>query len=686
MASVNVAYHPSEKLQSIYQPKEANFFQALDVQSKRIDTLEPVNKQQAQDSFILQQPQPYMSLKFKDRQVYKITAKDRTIAPTDTVVGTSPSIIADWAKCVDNGALSKQLSGLSIKWGGSTLESTRDDRNPWLYEVKSAQLDLEKCERYGLSPLALDGVGNLDRVMSSGTLSFADIQGITAHSKVPPLKDPNMVTMSEFAKKIDVMNSNVRVRIMDGSQPGDIVPVYTDLASPATPLTTVNNNANFFGQWIPTATTGGAVFYNATEGVQCVFYIEVIEYLMDDFLKTPYQKNELENCVQVTPASFVNFNFSYDTNYIQNGLYKFAAKSTTDASAVVERQPELHKLTVETFDITTPPQEGYSLKILAYRPTKVEAAQKQIANAGTASFDIIDQSDSVLPPYLLISADPQLYTGDQNSTLNAVKNIASYSTFTPANIEECTIQIGQSTITENISIDEMFKMSNDLMNNPKLAQWAQGKGHFVEYSVSALNNSSNYISRNRGCPFLLLDLGKLSLKSAKDCAQLLPNVNYGLPQTIRIKFKVRAQNISGTPSLYYYPHVYKFYPYIYSQVEGRAMEKNRIEVPYADAIDIITNLNTWHRDLSLDLTANGWYEDAMSYLWDNRGSLIRKGLKGIRVGRNVLQTGVDILNNAEKVAKHFGYTVDEPTAGSKGNQNQQQNQQQSRRSGAVTFK
>lgn len=669
--STVIEYHPDEKLNFVYQSPNLVFKQDIGPMNKRFDTLQPTNAQLTQDSFLLQQPQDYLNLRIKKRDVYKVTGKAKTVAPAVGVVGTSPALIVagqNWA--VDNFCLSKQMKSISIKWGNNELQSTQDERNPWLYEMKSATYDLDECERHGLVPLLTSGMGNIEQYLGVGTVGRNDMgqYNLATLPNVPVAQNPSLAPSMQLAQKNQTQASNVRVRIM-GDIAGEIAPVYTDLATPATAVVTRNDHPNFLGVWVPligyvNTANPGLPFYNAVEGVQAVYYVEVTEYLMDDFLTTPYQKNKSDKCIKVTPASMINFNFQYDTNYISNGLMKFGSFSQGSTLAV-ERQPNESKITLETFQLTTPPRSDYSLKLLTFRPTRVEGKSAILANGASTTFEIFDQSDVVLPPIIALSADPQFYNGDQNGALAVADDACSWNTFFPAKITDVEIQIGQVTVTENIPIEELQRMSADIINNDKLANWVNCKGNLFKYTTSQNASGSNQFSQNRGCPFLFIDVAKLALRNSIDCSQMVPNVEYPVPQTIKIKYTVQAQGgLYLLGNVTYYPHVYKFYPYIYEQRAGEALRKYRLQMGYLDSANLISYSNASnYGPVDLTMIGNGWFDDLKNFVKDNASSIGKTLLKGVRLGEQFTRDSEnETLKNLNKglrtvsdVAKQYGY-------------------------------
>jgi hypothetical protein len=212
-------------------------------------------------------------------------------------------------------------------------------------------------------------------------------------------------------------------------------------------------------------------------------------------------------------------------------------------------------------------------------------------------------------------------------------------------------------------------MSTDLMNNPKLANWCNAKGQMFIYNT-AIDGAAgnNKIVRDVGCPFLLINVAELALRSGADCSQLVPNVEYPNPIVMKIKFTVRAQASSASGVLTaanYYPHVYKFYPYIYEQKPGHSMSTpTRLQARYSDAADVINNAN-WHDSGAVDLTmiGNGWFDDLKDYAQRNAASIGRNIIKAVRLGeqftRDSANETVQKINHGLKtvsdVAKHYGY-------------------------------
>ena len=673
-----ISYQPDEKLKFVYQPADVVFNQTLGPQNKRFDTLKPTNAQNSQDSFLVQQPQDYMNLRIKKRDVFKVTATAKTITPTATVIGTCPGILIPGQNMfVDNFCLSKMTNSLSIKWGNNELASTRDDRNPWLYEMKSATYDLEACERYGLVPQLTSGMGNISNFLGTGAISkfyTGQYTGVTPQL-ISNQQSPALYPSMQLAEKNQIVSSNIRVRIMcsaDGDE-AKYNPVFTDKAAAPTALSATRINQAYPDIWVPYVTAGtetapGSLFYNATEGVQGVYYLEVTEYLMDDFLTTPYQKNKADKCVKVTPASMINFNFGYDENYIANGLFSFGfVGAPGDWTDSVERVPAESKITIETFNLTAPPRSDYSMKILTFRPTRVEGQSQDFNNGASKTFEIFDQSDTVLPPIISISADPQFYNGAQWNKISGSINVASWNAFFPANITAVEIQIGQTTITENISIDDLKRMSADLINNPKLANWVNGNASLMTYPSNNTNGSINRMVQNRGCPFLLIDLAKLALRNSVDCSQMVPNVEYPTPQTIKIKFTVQAQSGNGLPALgtlTYYPHVYKFYPYIYEQRAGRPLEKTRLFARFVDSAELINSHNFYDNGpVDLTMIGNGWFDDLKDFVKTHAASVGKRLLQGVRLGESLTRDSENdtiknvnhALRTVSDVAKHYGY-------------------------------
>ena len=676
--SSSISFMPDEKLKYVYQSPEIVYSQTLGPQNKRFDTLQPTNAQNSQDSFLVQQPQDYMNLRIKKRDVFKVTAKAKTILPTATIVGTCPGILIPGQNMfVDNFCLSKMTNSVSIKWGNSELASTRDERNPWLYEMKSATYDLEACEQYGLVPQLTSGMGNLTEYLGVGAISknyYGAYTGVTPQL-LSNQQSPTLYPGMQLAEKNQTISSNVRVRIMcsaDGDS-ANYDPVFTDLSAAPVALFATRDNAAYPNIWVPVTVSGAGsivpanLFYNSTNaGVQGVYYIEVTEYLMDDFLTTPYQKNKSDKCVKVTPASMINFNFGYDEKYISNGLFGFGfVGGVADFSDVIERVPAESRITIETFNLTAPPRSDYSLKILTFRPTRVEGKSAILASGTSTTYEIFDQSDTVLPPIISISADPQFYDGGQWSAINALVNVSQWNTFFPARITAVEVQIGQTTVTENISFEELQRMSADLINNPKLANWINCKGSLMYYPNNNIAASMNRLVQNRGCPFLLIDVARLALRNSVDCSQMVPNVEYPVPQTIKIKYTVQTQAVNGIPALApltYYPHVYKFFPYVYEQRAGQPVAKYRLQARFSDASAIINEANHYSSGpVDLTMVGNGWFDDLTSWAKNNVESIGRAAIKGVRLVENLTRDNenwknVNLLTKTvSDVAKNYGY-------------------------------
>jgi hypothetical protein len=664
-------YSYGENGKFVYQPKDFALNQTIEPVGRRLDKINPNNASIDQDTFILQQPRGYMNLKIKKTDVYTVSITDQTIKPA-TGGGTSPALLDNFDWIVDNFAQSKAINGIRIDWGNSSLESTRNDRNPWLVEVKSTQFDLEACKRYGLSPMAFSGIDQLDDVMSSGVLNGTDVNTIGYQNVLPTNNQQDMRV--PFFDKQQTLSSQKRVQIL-----GVKFTTTQQANGSPIPLTAQFGVNGYPNVWVPM--NNGVLYYSENDNfLTGTYQIQVTEYLVDDFLTTPYQKNKTEKCIAVSPASFVTFGFQYDRNYIQNSLIQYGGKSSNPGGniATCVRNPSQSQIEVETFDFSLPPKEGYSLKFLSWRPSRIEVPTFKLGSDKTSAQIVInDQTSDILSQYYLISALPEMWTGNINSALPEGTNVQQHSPYLPGDITECSIQVGQTTITDNIPLSELKKMSADLMKNPALADWVSNTAEYIRWQDSMVLPK---LSRNKGCPFLLLDISKLSLLNSTDCLQQMPNVKYPVVQSVKITYKIQSPKSeiiwsdNNLPT--YTPHVYKFYPYLYEQREGVEMKKTQLFTSFEEAARILNDRNmvdnrvpgtfinnSYVPQLDYSMIGSGWFEDVTDF-FKTHGSTIAKALMGaVRLGESITRDiphpyaqaankGLDIVSN---FAKSYGY-------------------------------
>jgi hypothetical protein len=673
MADTLIMPEYSPKLDFVYQPKQIQLETKIEPMARRLDKATLVTRTQQQDSFMYNQGKKFMNLQILKRDQYTVTLRDQTVAPgtgagSNPVTATQSGILNEFNFWPDNFCQSKAINAVKITCGDLTLESDQNERNPWLVEVKSSQFDLEECERYGQYPLFCDGLGSFNNnVLPVGPLSQNTVGSFTDAKDLPPMRNLNFAVFVDGVKQIQGMKK--RWRVVG-------VPTFKDPTGTVANLTAIKkhngtqNTELGEGEWVPYDPAGASWYYGPLEGK---YVIEVEEYLVDKYLTTPYQKSKEPKCIKIAPQLYAQFFFNYDTNYISNGMFKWnpnnsqaGTNNATQHKMTVQRMPEQSSITIESFDILNPPPNGFDFKLITWEPKRIEAITQTVApGATTGDITINDANDDILAKYMLISYLPEFWTGNYNDTLaTAGCGPNTFSSYCPALITKCDIQIGQNTITQNIDINEQRKMAKDLINNPSLAPDIDAK-KIIRYI-----NRSAVFNMETGCPFLLLDLEKLSLES-RDYNQQMANVQY--PTLQQIKIILQIKNITNTKNnvtpqtLVYTPHIYKFYPFKTVQYEGGKSEHKQIFLSYQSADQILSSNLEVNPYMNFDMIkGGGWFDDARSsvtkFLKDNGQDILRMLVRGIRTGEEMTRGRSGhlgdlntILNVGSDIAHNFGY-------------------------------
>jgi hypothetical protein len=550
------------------------------------------------------------------------------------------------------------------------LKDGTDLRNPFLYEVKSAQFDLEECEHYGQMPLQDSGRGGLYRSHSSGPLSRTD------ESIISPVafQGANPLDFAETALK---SQGGVAWRYMNNGQTrAKIVSATFNINGVDRFAST--NVPGYLGEWVPmTDANGSAVAANIGYGIIIGTYqILVEEYLIGHFLTTPYQKNKRPKVIKIKPWNFVKLDFGWDTNYIQNGMFKIATNklsyisqpgfdalaNTFHALSVVRNtaigDATNNAIELRSFDLLVPPPKEYMLRMLAWEPSAMQAATVSVDltdnAASSTAITVLDQTSNILPKYYLIGADPKLYNGEQTAKL-IVGGLGqcNVSTFMPAQITSCRIEINQTNITENVPISELIKMTQDIVQNPELRDIIGANQLLTQY------DPSQFLYSKGGCPFLLLDIDRLNMMSAKD-GQLVSNVEYPTVQTVKITFTIKAQFFNfkaGNAALTFYPHVYKFLPYTYAQIAGQPIDRRQLFASFRDATEAILHPEqNIMAEFDMDMIAGGWFDDAKLYFGDRIRDVGKSVIDGVRFLESASNHVGKFANNISNYSKdNWGY-------------------------------
>jgi hypothetical protein len=673
----------SEKLNVMYEDNQAAVINStIEPLTKRIDKIGATNSSSLQDSFTFQEGKDYMDMQIKKSNlftvVYSCYTQPSTLdvnndIATAATTGTHPAPLNNWNWTVDNFALSKAINNITISVGQSELKDGTDMRNPFLYEVKSSQFDLEECKHYGQMPLQDSGRGGLVRTHSAGPLSRAEEAVLLgpAFTAASPLDFVEAALKSEGGVAWRYMNNGqTRAKIQSVSF---TVGGVGRLANSAVP--------GYNGEFVPvTADLNGLPSNNIVYGaVVGTYKILVEEYLIGHYLTTPYQKNKRPKVIKIRPWNFVKLDFGWDTNYIQNGMFKISTNKLSYENAGFDAfangnhvfnatrdittglASENNAIELRSFDLLVPPPDEYMMRMIAWEPTAVQSSvvsidlkDKQLA---TTPFSVLDQTSNILSKYWLIAADPKLYNGEQQAKLKAGGlGQINVSTLMPAEIKSCRIEINQTNVTENVPISELVKMTQDIINNPELRDVVGANQLLTQYGVSQYEYSKG------GCPFLLLDIDRLNMMSAKD-GQLVSNVEYPTVQTVKISFTVQAQyhNFRGanglTTTLTYYPHVYKFLPYAYSQIAGQPIVRNQLFATFRDATEAILHpQQNIPAEFDLDIIGGGWFDNVKLYFGDRIKDVGKSVIDGVRFLESASNHVGKFANNVSEYSRdNWGY-------------------------------
>lgn len=647
----------SEKLNYLYEDRNAaGFNSVIEPLTARTDRVGCSNSTTLQDVVSFQQGKDYMPLQFRKRNKfivkYGVTTADATaVAGEVNIAGTHPAPLNNSNWTVDNIALSKAINTMSIKYGESELKDGTDLRNPFLMEIKTAGFDLEESEHYGIKPLQDSGLGALSGFHSSGTLDRHQL-GIfnsNAFDNASPLVFPEESIKSEGGIAWRYMNNNQRVKI-------ESVTFQKVVAGVTSSIAASNIVDGFLDEWVPVTVANTTSTANIVWGTIIGTYTIVVEeYLVGHFLTTPYQKNKRPKIVKIAPFKQILFNFQWDTNYINNGMFKivqtYANAQLQPSSTAFSANPDFshylevtrdttinstdNGIVIETFDLLVPPPDDFMLRMVGWEPTAMPAnpivqtvAEKTLS---TTPFKVLDQTSPVIPKYLLVAVDPELYNGLQNTTLtSAGQAVDNVSTFLPASITTFNMSINGTNITENITINDLIKMTQDLQKNKALRDIIAGNKRMTKYTPKQYQLTSS------GCPYLLLDLDRLNMTSVKD-GRMISNVQYPVPQTIEISFTftTQAHNFTTAQSLQYYPRVYKFYPFAYSQVAGQQLYRHPIYASYNEAMHAIHNPEqNGAIEFDLDMVGGGWLEDVADFFMKPVKAIGRTLVDGARYVRD----------------------------------------------------
>lgn len=641
--SSDISVIPSKKLDYLNTTAVNHVFQELEPMSRRFDTIDPTNAQVNKDSFLYQEAKDYMNLKILKRDVIRF--EGTTSAREAGAVGV-PNVFNIYNWTVDNFALSKAINDVKLKWGGSELHESSDVRTPFLTELKSSFLDMDACDRYGQSPLCFDGCGllghpTLGSHISQGAYNRESLAAI-AYADTANISCMNyheFADTAESSKIIKNAKNNARIRLMDatdGNAPdGNPFTIRFTRADNDGVLTS-QYDTNLQG-WKPLDPNAANAPY--TDAVNFVAYIEVQEYVLSSFLTTPYSKNKTERMIKLIPNAYLNLSFEYNKDYIANGMIKWVSgPQTTVKSGSASREPSLSKITLESFDVYNPPSNDVNLQFVEWVPERIEApviVGVKDDGSNTPGVSAVNQNSNILPQIILLGADPNLWDGTQTTAVSAAdtSQLCSFNTFFSAEIIEPVIKIGQHTITENIPLSEMQRMSVDLINNNQhISELVKG--------IKGRNRGSlpGLVNEQGGFPFLLLDIQKLSMMSSK-YGQMMANVEYPEIQTISISYKVKSQNMhrGALTTLNFTPQIYKFYPYGVYQRAGADVQKVQLYMSYADSINALQRDYSNSRNVDLDLiTGAGFWDSSVDWIKKNGNEILKTVMKGVRLGERLL--------------------------------------------------
>lgn len=680
-----------ELLSAAYSNQNPVLLQKLNPNSIREDVQNPSSYSDKRDDYLFQQMKDNMILVHRKTEQFSVTLSawlsDNATAGGNGFVQDGV-LLSKSNFTVDSFALSKMTDYISIKYGQSELFTNNQGsiRSPLTQEVKSIFLDEESCKAYDQCPFITDNYGYLHNVASNGILDRLTVGGMTGAevAGTPPYSFSNEALSSEVVKKWINSMTNKRVRILG-------TPVFTRLDG----VTALSATVNSAGDWQATVTSTG----NPAVGmaVQGVYTIEVEEYILESFLRTPYEKNKTVRSVDISPNNYVTVRYEYNTDYIKNGMFKWncfqrGGQSTPVVSQVpnhfmsVSRLPQQSKLHIMSFDVLKK-SVNTSYKLLTYEPQRLISNPPQLT-INTTNFvqsveyglkgvdsrpssqliTTIDQSSSILGQLYFIGADPDLWNGQQNATLNTNStNFDNFSTFLFYEPHDVRIWIDQTEVTEFFPHYQMVEDTLKLCQNQQYRHLLHGYEKYIENLTS-----TGVLIRNRQLPFLILDLSRMNATSSK-YGQFLPNVMYPDIKTVKIEFKLKPPVIAfgdapttaavnnGIP-LIVYPHIYKYNAYMYIQEPARPIRKIPVYDDYTLAVSRLETPQFSNAALKLDMAVGGGILDDLKSLVKEYGDdIIRGVVTGVRVAEGLTRDQPEWkmankgLKTASEIARMYGY-------------------------------
>jgi hypothetical protein len=639
---------PSKQLDAINTTAVNHVFQQLEPMSRRVDTISPSNGSGGvnTDAFLYQTGKSFLNLRQLKRDIFQINFTCNTNwfdQPPQGVNAATPSVLNEYNWTMDNFCLSKAINEIVLKWGSSELKEVSETRTPFLTEVKTSFLDEDACHRYGQSPLAFDGYGDLNNIISYGPVERSVLAGMTNAQLygnfLYPLFLPDVARDAEATKIIKNAKDTGRIKLLTTGQYAPLAKKQTDASFSASTLVLEQDG---LGGWYPTQSVGGANWYDITD---FQIYVEVQEYLIADFLTTPYSKNKTERMIKTSPNVYINLQYKYNTDYIANSIFKIVDAGANVSNVSCSRVPSESRVTLESFDVYNPPQNDVVLQYVKWTPERVDCAVSPAlvdngiatgASNATYTFKTINQTSNKIPPYLLLAADSSLWNGLSNPAVR----LSRLANFNPALITDCKLKIGQTTVTENIPISELIKMTIDLINN----------NEHISDIIGVRKECLRYLTNGyefslKGFPFLLIDMNKLNMENSQ-YGQYMSNVSYPTVQSLDIQYTIATQSfgvlngVTPVPSpLNYYPMIYKFYPKGVYQYAGKDVEEIDIEMTYAESIEALQRDYSNKRNIDLDMITggSGWFENISDYLKKNAKQLAQTFLKGVRLGEKALR-------------------------------------------------
>lgn len=666
---------PSNTLNYVYSEKIPIVTQEINPSSTRIDTmLSPTNPSPAVDTYLFQLSKAFMKLCIKKTERFNVSVHDVLVAPTldaNNLINNAPSgkaLLTRYNYWFDPFCVSKSISNFAMSWGANKLETNSTYRNPLLIEFASGFLDLEKCKQLGQVPWATTGMGQYNDNIAKNPLTRKQMAILSevGFDALLPLAEPSYAMNSEISKMIRILNSQERVTLVGTPS------FFNNTGTPIGAYQLDN------GDWAPG--TANTPYYGAVTGN---YTFDVSEYLIDEHLYTPYQKNETQKSVKITPEQNVNFEFKYDTDYIANGLFNFNSfqskggslgfNDATASSCTVVRDQNNSRITIESFEVLIPPKEGLVLKSVNWRPVAMVPNTVSVSlsalnenSQNSSVIRILDQQNSVLPQYILLGGEARLYTGLQNSTL-ITSGVANYNmnTFMPAYVLSCKIQIGQRTVTDNITMDMLYRHTQENVKNLQLNDSILGHKPYINYV-----QNGNYYSQS-GFPFLLIDIQRLASENG-EFGQFLANVDYPALQSINIEFTLRTMNANiGTNAINFYPFAYKFYPYSVAQTyDGKQINEVQIKISWDEARQLLGNIGSPHmsRHINLDLANGGAMFSGMSWIspvYNKVKDFLKKAIDGVRYAEDAtkdvksgpvrdINRALGLVSDASKLLTGYG--------------------------------